>query len=75
MKDIFDECSFGDFKLNNRVIRTGIWETENSKSGFLSYEVYNRYESIAKSGVGLIISEMFVLDSKDRFSNYSAKLS
>lgn len=74
MKDIFDECSFGDFKLNNRVIRTGIWETENSKSGFLSYEVYNRYESIAKSGVGLIISEMFVLDSKDRFSNYSAKL-
>lgn len=34
MKDIFDECSFGDFKLNNRVIRTGIWETENSKVDF-----------------------------------------
>lgn len=74
MRNIFDECDFGDFKLNNHVVRTGIWETQNSDSGFLSHEVYDRYENIAKSGVGLIISEMFVLDSKDRFSDYSAKL-
>ncbi|MCQ2971773.1 MAG: hypothetical protein MJ209_00510 [archaeon] len=48
MKDIFDECQFGSLKLKSRVIRTGIWETQNTEGGFLSNEVFDRYESIAK---------------------------
>jgi 2,4-dienoyl-CoA reductase-like NADH-dependent reductase (Old Yellow Enzyme family) len=74
MKDIFDECQFGDFKLNSRIVRTGNWETETEEGGFLSSAVYDKYEKIASSGTGLIVSEMFVLDGKDRFAQYSSSL-
>ena len=74
MKDIFDECQLGDLKLNSRIVRTGTWETETEEGGFLSPAVYDKYERIAGSGTGLIISEMFVLDRKDRFAPYSANL-
>ena len=74
MKDIFDECQFGDLKLKSRIVRTGTWETETEEGGFLSPAIYDKYERIAGSGTGLIISEMFVLDRKDRFAPYSANL-
>ena len=74
MKDIFDECQFGDLKLKSRIVRTGTWETETEDGGFLSPAIYDKYERIAGSGTGLIISEMFVLDRKDRFAPYSANL-
>ncbi len=74
MKDIFDECQLGELKLNSRIVRTGTWETETEDGGFLSPSIFDRYEKIASSGTGLIISEMFVLDRKDRFAPYSANL-
>lgn len=74
MKDIFDEVQFGDLKLNGRIVRTGTWETETEEGGFLSPAIFERYEKIASSGTGLIISEMFVLDHKDRFAPYSSSL-
>lgn len=74
MKDIFDECQLGNFKLNSRIIRTGTWETETDEGGFLTPAVYDKYEKIASSGTGLIVSEMFVLDGKDRFAPYSSSL-
>ena len=57
MKNIFEECQLGDLKLKSRIIRTGTWETQTEEGGFLTPEIYNRYENIAKSGVGAIISE------------------
>ena len=74
MKDIFDEVEFGDLKLNSRIVRTGTWETQTEEGGFLSPEIFDKYEKIAGSGTGLIISEMFVLDHKDRFAPYCASL-
>lgn len=74
MKDIFDEVKFGDLKLKSRIVRTGTWETETEEGGFLSPAIYDRYEKIAGSGTGLVISEMFVLDHKDRFAPYCASL-
>ena len=71
MKDIFDECQFGEFKLNSRVVRTGLWESQNRKSGHLKPEVYLRYERIAKNRVGLIITELISLYPHDKFSDYS----
>lgn len=71
MKDMFDECELGNLKLKSRVIRTGIWERETENGGFLKSSVFERYDKIAKSGVGAIISEMFVLDPRDRFYEYS----
>lgn len=70
MKDIFDEAQFGEFTLKSRVIRTGGWERATEDGGFLKSEVFDRYEKISSSGVGLIVSEMFALDHKDRFYDY-----
>lgn len=70
MKDIFDECQFGEFKLKSRVIRTGGWERDTEDGGFIKPEVFDRYERLAKNEVGLIVSEMFALDHKDRFYPY-----
>ena len=74
MKDIFDSCQFGEFQLNSRIIRTGGWQRETEDGGFLKSEVFDRYENIAKSGAGAIVSEMFALDPKDRFYDYSAHM-
>lgn len=71
MKDLFDFCRFGDLKLNSRIVRTGLWESEREKSGNLTPEIYNRYEHIAASGVGLIITELISLYPRDAFSKYS----
>lgn len=74
MKDIFDECQFGEFKLKSRIIRTGGWERDTEDGGFLKPQVYDRYERMAGNEVGLIVSEMFALDPKDRFYPYCANM-
>ena len=71
MKDLFDYCEFGEFKLNSRIVRTGLWESEREQPGNLTPEIYDRYENIAASGVGLIITELYSLYPKDVFSKYS----
>jgi len=71
MKDLFDYCQFGDLKLNSRIVRTGLWESERDSSGNFTPEIYDRYENIAASGVGLIITELYSLYPRDVFSKYS----
>lgn len=71
MKDLFDFVEFGDLKLNSRIVRTGLWESEREKSGNFTPEIYNRYENIAASGVGLIITELISLYPRDIFSKYT----
>lgn len=74
MKDVFDECEFGDFNLKSRIIRTGGWERQTEDGGFITRDVFERYERITKSCVGLIVSEMFAMDHKDRFYDYCANM-
>lgn len=71
MKDLFDYCEFGDMKLNSRIVRTGLWESQREASGNFTPEIYDRYENIAASGVGLIITEVFSLYPRDTFSKYT----
>ncbi|SDA39478.1 2,4-dienoyl-CoA reductase [Methanobrevibacter millerae] len=71
MKDLFDNCKFGDLNLNSRIVRTGLWESEREQPGNFTPEIYNRYENIAASGVGLIITELISLYPRDIFSKYS----
>lgn len=71
MKDLFDRVDFGNLKLNSRIVRTGLWESEREKSGNFTPEIYNRYENIAASGVGLIITELYSLYPRDVFSKYT----
>ena len=71
MKDIFDNIKFGRFNLKSRIIRTGLWESQNDSTYGLSQSIFDRYESLAKNNVGLIITELISLYSHDRFSDYS----
>ena len=71
MKNIFDNKKFGKFNLKSRIIRTGLWESENDSSKNLTTEIYDRYEELARNNVGLIITELISLYSHDRFSDYS----
>ena len=71
MKDVFDLCEFGKFKLNSRIVRTGLWESQREQQGNMTPEIYNRYENMAASGVGLIITELYSLYPRDVFSKYS----
>ncbi|MBQ2832009.1 tRNA-dihydrouridine synthase [Methanobrevibacter sp.] len=74
MKDLFDTVSFGNLKLNSRIVRTGLWESQREQPGNLTPEIYDRYENLAASGVGLIITELYSLYPKDVFSKYSNTL-
>jgi len=67
MKDIFDTCNLGNLELNSRIVRTGLWQTHSLD------ELYDKYERISCSGVGLIITEIISFYPKDRFSEYSLK--
>lgn len=71
MKDLFDSVKLGDLTLNSRIVRTGLWESQREKSGNMTPEIYDRYENMAASGVGLIISELYSLYPRDVFSKYS----
>lgn len=74
MKDLFDYVSFGDLKLNSRIVRTGLWESQREQPGNFTPEIYDRYENLAASGVGLIITELYSLYPRDVFSKYSNTL-
>lgn len=71
MKDLFDYCRFGEFEINSRIIRTGLWESENLENKQLTPEVLERYEKIASSGVGIITTELISIYPNDGFSPYS----
>lgn len=70
MKTILDKCEFGNLTLNSRIIRTGLWESQQNDLN----AIYDRYERIASSGVGLITSELYSIYPKDKFSEYSFKM-
>jgi 2,4-dienoyl-CoA reductase-like NADH-dependent reductase (Old Yellow Enzyme family) len=71
MKDIFDVCQFGDFTIQSRIIRTGLWESENLENKQLTPDVLERYEKMASSGVGIITTELISIYPNDGFSKYS----
>lgn len=70
MKTIFDKCKLGDLTLNSRIIRTGLWESQQNDLD----AIYNRYERIASSGVGLITSELYSIYPKDKFVEHSYRM-
>lgn len=70
MKDIFDRCEFADLTLKSRIVRTGLWESQQNDLD----AIYERYEKIASSGVGLITSELYSIYPNDKFSQHSFKM-
>lgn len=70
MKTIFDKCKLGKLTLKSRIVRTGLWESQQNDLD----AVYDRYEKIASSGVGLITSELYSIYPKDKFSEHTFKM-
>lgn len=71
MKSIFDNTKFGSLEVSSRIIRNGLWESQNDSSKNLSQEVFDRYEKLSKNNVGVIVSELISLYSHDRFSDFT----
>ena len=71
MKDIFDEIKFGKFTVPSRIVRTGLWESQFDSQKNLTREIIDRYDSLAKNNVGVIITELISMYSHDRFSDYT----
>ena len=71
MKSIFDNTKFGRFNLKSRIIRLGLWESENESQKNLTAKIFERYEKLAKNNVGIIVTELISMYSHDRFSDYS----
>ena len=70
MKTIFDKCKLGDLTLKSRIIRTGLRESQQDDLN----SIYDRYERIASSGVGLVTSELYSIYPKDKFTEHSFKM-
>lgn len=56
MKSLFDRVKLGKIVLKNRFVRSATWENMTTEDGHLTKELYNIYENLAKSEVGLIIT-------------------
>ena len=71
MKTIFDKTKFGHLDVKSRIIRNGLWESQNDSGKNLSQDVFDRYEKLAKNNVGVIVSELISMYSHDRFSDFT----
>ena len=71
MKLIFDNTKFGSLNVSSRIIRNGLWESQNDSSKNLTQKVFDRYEKLAKNNVGVITTELISMYSHDRFSDYT----
>jgi len=71
MKSIFDNTKFGNLSVSSRVIRNGLWESQNDSSKSLTQQIYGRYEKLAENNVGVITTELISMYTHDRFSDYT----
>ena len=71
MKGIFDNTKFNSLPVSSRIIRTGLWESQNDSSKNLTQEIYDRYEKLAKNNVGVITTELISMYAHDRFSDFT----
>ena len=71
MKSIFDNTKFGNLSVSSRILRNGLWESQNDSSKGLTQEIYDRYEKLAKNNVGVITTELISMYTHDRFSDYT----
>ena len=56
MKSLFDATSIGPMTLKNRLWRAATWERMADDKGHMTPELMKIYESLAKGGVGTIIT-------------------
>lgn len=68
MKTIFEYTQIAGIKLKNRVIRSATYEGMADENGFPTEKVKNLYISLAKGGVGAIITGFTVVQADGKSS-------
>lgn len=56
MKDLFDSTNISRIRMENRFIRSATWENLATEKGGLTPELESVYYTLAKGGVGMIIT-------------------
>ena len=56
MKTIFETTNFKNLTMKNRLFRGALWEELATDDGYLTPELIDIYEEIAKGGVGTILT-------------------
>ncbi|MCB2292813.1 NADH:flavin oxidoreductase [Clostridium algoriphilum] len=56
MKDLFEKTKIKNLEVKNRFIRAATWDEMAEDNGHINEGVMERYENIAKGGVGLILT-------------------
>ncbi len=56
MKTLFDQTQCSTMKMKNRFVRSATHDGRADKLGHVTQELINRYEELAKGGVGTIIT-------------------
>ena len=56
MNKIFDNIQIGKLDIRNRLVRSATWENMATETGHMTEKLYNIYEELADSEIGLIIT-------------------
>ena len=75
MKHIFEPAMLGDISLKNRLIRSATWEGLADDEGRMPEELFRVYESLAKGGVGAIITGFTSVADDDHYFGGMARIS
>ncbi|MGV8979553.1 NADH:flavin oxidoreductase [Clostridium sp.] len=68
MKDLFEKTSINKLEVKNRFIRAATWDEMAEDNGHINDATIERYEDLAKGGVGLILTG-YAFISKDEQPN------
>ena len=63
-KTLFDETSIGSMRLKNRFVRASV--EDPTPNGQVTEKLLNRYEALAKGGVGTILTGYTLIDRKEK---------
>ncbi len=69
-KTLFDETSIGSMRLKNRFVRASV--EDPTPNGQVTEKLLNRYEALAKGGVGTILTGYTLIDRKEKNKNILA---
>lgn len=62
LKYLFSPGKIGNVQVKNRIVRSATWESRATKEGYVTDQLIEFYDELAKGGVGLIISGYIAVD-------------
>ncbi len=56
MRTLYDSTTINSMTLKNRFVRSATWDNMADSTGHMTEPLFNRYEELARGGVGMIIT-------------------